>query len=311
MTCESVRKQLSLYLYGELSFDGEEAVAQHLDGCAGCAEALDRERRMQRAVDMGELVPPVELLDRCRLELPRALRQTAMTKQGWLDRIRLLAFPRGLFAARWLRPVGAVALVAIGFFAARFITTDAGANLAAPFFGGSASPPATTHVRLVEPSGKSGGVRIVVDETRQRVLSGSVEDDRIRGLLLTALRNPSDPGVRAESVEVLKNRQHCEDTKQALLYTLENDPNDGVRLKALEGLRPYATDPDSRRVLSRALLHDDNPGVRTMAVELLIQSDDVDVVETLQELLRREDNNYLRLRCQKALQNMNASVETF
>ena len=48
-----------------------------------------------------------------------------------------------------------------------------------------------------------------------------------------------------------------------------------------------------------------------MAIDLLVQTDEVDVVETLQELLRREDNNYLRLRSQKALQAMNASVETF
>jgi HEAT repeat protein len=209
-----------------------------------------------------------------------------------------------------MRPAGAVALVALGFFAARLTTTDTGEPLVAPFLGGSSVNAATTQVRLVEPAGE-GTVRIVVDETRQRELSGSIEDERIRGLLLNALRDPSDAGVRVESVELLKSRQNCEDTKQALLYALANDPNDGVRLKAIEGLRPYAGDPESRRILSRALLHDDNPGVRTTAIELLIQSDEVDVVETLQELLRREDNSYLRLRCQRALQDMNASVETF
>jgi hypothetical protein len=234
----------------------------------------------------------------------------ARTGSRWLDRLRVLTDPQRLFAARWMRPAGAVALVALGFFAARLTTTDTGEPLVAPFLGGSSVNAATTQVRLVEPAGE-GTVRIVVDETRQRELSGSIEDERIRGLLLNALRDPSDAGVRVESVELLKSRQNCEDTKQALLYALANDPNDGVRLKAIEGLRPYAGDPESRRILSRALLHDDNPGVRTTAIELLIQSDEVDVVETLQELLRREDNSYLRLRCQRALQDMNASVETF
>jgi hypothetical protein len=35
------------------------------------------------------------------------------------------------------------------------------------------------------------------------------------------------------------------------------------------------------------------------------------VVETLQELLRREDNSYVRMRSEKALEEMNASLETF
>lgn len=312
MTCDSVIRQLPLYLYGELSFDREEAVARHLEECPVCTVALERERRLQDVMDRFEERPPATLLERCRMDLPRTLRQSAMAQPAsglaarfWLA-VGSPTFPMG----GWWRPVGAVALVALGFFAARVSEDGTGAGMLSRAGLGGSSDAVATQVRLVEPT-DGGAVRIVVDETRQRVLSGSVEDERISGLLLRAVRNPSDPGVRAESLDLLKKRQQCDEVKHALLYALEHDPNDGVRLKALEGLRSYSRDHDSRRVLSRVLLNDDNPGIRSQAIDLLVGTDEIDVVETLQELLRREENGYLRLRTEQALQDMNASVETF
>jgi HEAT repeat protein len=66
-------------------------------------------------------------------------------------------------------------------------------------------------------------------------------------------------------------------------------------------------------VLTRVLLADENPGVRTKAIDLLMQGGgaqrmtDPATVGALQELLRKEDNNYIRLRTQRALQEVNAS----
>jgi hypothetical protein len=51
--------------------------------------------------------------------------------------------------------------------------------------------------------------------------------------------------------------------------------------------------------------------VRTQAIDLLIRQSGPDMVGVLQELVSREENNYVRLKCQKALREMNASVETF
>ncbi len=312
MTCDSVSKQLPLYLYGELTFDQEEAVAEHLDECLACTRELERQKRLLAAVDSAEVVPPAGLLEQCRLELPGTLRHSVAvpSNRSRLSWVRAVFTGRQAMMAGWLRPAGAVALVAIGFFAARI--TGGNPDAIDLSMGGMSfsEEPVATQVRMVETTG-GGNVQIVVEETRQRVLSGSVEDERISGLLLAAVRNPADPGVRAESLDMLKSRRTCEEVKQALLYALEHDPNDGVRLKALEGLRAYAGDPESRRALSRVLLHDDNPGIRTAAIDLLVRTDDVDVVETLQKLLRQEENNYLRLRSQQALEKMNASIETF
>jgi hypothetical protein len=46
-------------------------------------------------------------------------------------------------------------------------------------------------------------------------------------------------------------------------------------------------------------------------IDLLVDRKDPSVVGVLQEALKKEDNNYVRLRSQRALREMNASVETF
>ncbi len=154
-------------------------------------------------------------------------------------------------------------------------------------------------------------MQIVLDETRQRTLSGSVDDAAIQRLLLTAAKDPSDAGLRVESVDLLKNNSQSAEIRNALVYSLEHDPNAGVRLKALDGLKQFAQDPDTRQALTQVLLKDDNPGVRTQVIDLLVQRHTDAMVGVLQELMEKEDNGYIRMRCQKVLQEMNASAEMY
>ena len=157
----------------------------------------------------------------------------------------------------------------------------------------------------------SGQVQIVLEETRQRVLSGDIEDDAIRTLLLRAARESSDPGVRVETMDLLKGQPQSADVKRALLHALRTDTNAGVRLKALEALRPSAEDSETRQALAEVLLKDENPGVRTQAIDLLTSKREPELVGVLQEIMTRENNNYVRMKCQRALNEMNASAETF
>ena len=69
--------------------------------------------------------------------------------------------------------------------------------------------------------------------------------------------------------------------------------------------------PDVRRTLAQALLNDDNAAVRTQVVDLLVSHRDDAVVGVLQGLVQRDDNSYVRLKCEQALKDMNASIGTF
>jgi anti-sigma factor RsiW len=311
MKCEEAVRDLPLLAYGELSFDDEEQLERHLQECASCRAEYAGLTRLQREIDREEAHVPPAFLAECRRNLRlnvaeltqrRASRGswTRWLGRGWADPF-----------AQSLKPAGAVALVAIGFFGAQFIrqNDEQGATTRPAVVPASVVDPAV-RVRLVEP-GSDGRVQIVLDETRQRVLSGSTDDAAIRRLLVTAARESSDPGLRVELVDLLGSAPESAEIRRVLLYALQNDPNPGVRLKALEGLRGSASDPETRKTLARVLLTDENPGVRTQAIDLLIQRNEPEVVGVLQEALRRDTNNYVRLKCQKALHEMSASAESF
>jgi hypothetical protein len=313
MTCEDARKNLPLFLYGELSFDEEERFEVHVDECAGCREALARDKAMFAALDGVELVPSAEELAASRAEFHGRLAATESPLRGnthnagFWDKIREGFTIHFHFAPGIAQVAGAAAMLALGFLTARM------APNALPGKWGSASlvDPMTSRVRYVEPTAP-GRVQIVLDETRQRVLTGSVEDEAIQRLLLTAAKDPSDAGLRVESVDLLKNNSQSAEIRKALVYSLQHDPNAGVRLKALDGLKQFAEDPDTRQALTQVLLKDDNPGVRTQVIDLLVQQRHTDaMVGVLQELMEKEDNGYIRMRCQKVLQEMNASAEMY
>jgi hypothetical protein len=212
-----------------------------------------------------------------------------------------LAFPAG----RWRQPAGAMALVALGFFSARFLQTTPGNTVPV------SSPDAMiSNVRSVQQDA-SGGVRVAFDEVRRRTVTGDLEDQHIQRLLMAAMRQDANPGVRVETLSVLKDGAVPSEIRDLLLYTLQNDPNPGVRLRAVESLGGFASEPSVRQGLARVLIQDDNPGVRIQAIDLLVQHKDGSMVGVLQELVGREDNEYIRMRMARALEDMNASVGTF
>jgi len=253
MNCESVRKELALLLYGELAFEEEEAIHQHLEGCAECRQALDRQKALHGALDEAETSVPDSLLAECRRDLRAGLERTG-GRRGLLR--RLWDWTDQPVSPLLLKPAGALALVALGFFAAR-------------------PDPATQQV------------------------------------LLQAATNASDPGLRMYSMEVLGSRAESPEVRQTLVNAVRSDPNSAVRLKAVESLRSYRGDPQVRLALENALFSDDNLGVRTQAIDILVMHKDMAIVGTLQHLMEREQNDYIRQRCEKALSDMNASLVTF
>jgi HEAT repeat protein len=145
----------------------------------------------------------------------------------------------------------------------------------------------------------------------RRTIRGSSQDPNIRGLLISTVKDYPNSGVRMESLDALTLRASDHEVRGALLATMIEDPNPGVRLKALEALKPHHDYPDVRQGLVRILQQDDNPGMRVQAIELLTEKPDRELVGVLQTLVEGEPNNYVRLRMQRTLQDLNASVNRF
>lgn len=312
MNCDAATKNFSLFLYGELSIEEEQAFQDHLEVCDACGRAFEEEKTIHQLLDGRELTPSGALLARCRRDLDLRLQTSSPARSGWRAWFRNPAF---LLSPAFARPAGALALVALGFFGARFTSrtpepAPVSVSQLAPQLATGFLDPAVARVRYVQPQ-PSGEVRVVVEETRQRFVTGDPGDEQIHRLLLTAARESADPGLRAESVDILRTRPVSGDVRSALIYALQNDSNPGVRLKAIDALKSYAGEPDIRNTLAKVLLADDNPGVRTQAIDLLVQHKEDAIVGVLQEAVQRESNSYIRQRCQRALQEMNASVGTF
>jgi hypothetical protein len=307
MTCDAVRKLIPLYYYGELSAAEEDRAEAHIHECAACARQMEAARTLAAALDRRRMEAPAELLEDCRAGLAAAVRaaRAEPPRRPWRLWVEAAEATLAGFT-RWRQPLGAVALIALGFFAARLVPAGAGVSTAslAPSEG------VFVNVRSAQPD-SSGHVRIAYDETRRREVSGAVDNQEIQKLLLAAAREEDDPGVRVESVGLLKDRAGSGEVRDALMNALLHDTNAGVRLKAIEGLKPLATQATVRGALSQALQFDDNDAVRMQAVDLLTLRHDGAMVGVLQNLMQKEDNGYVRLKCEKALKEMNASIGTF
>jgi hypothetical protein len=310
MNCDDMQRSIPLYFYGELPPEEEERLEDHLDACEPCRGELERLRTLSVALKGRELAPTSAMLEDCRDNLMDAIRAGAAPAGVHTSPPPRSSFGEhlsALMAALWglRQPIGAVALLAIGYFAAQVTSVR-------PKAAGSADPsePLVARVRSVQPDA-SGRVQISLEEIRNRVVSGRLDDGHIRQLLMAAARDESDPGVRVESVDILKDHAASAEVRVALLNSAAHDANPGVRMKALEGLKSFAADTEVRQTLTQILQKDDNPGVRIQAIDMLTANHDASVVGVLQNMVDHEDNSYVRWRCEKALKDMNASVGTF
>ncbi len=287
MNCDSVAKLIPLYFYGELLPEEEDRVEAHLYECRACSQEMDRQRGIAAALDGRRLEAPPVLLRECRADLLAAIaggapRSARPDKNPWTLFLEALGFTMyGM--GRYRQPVGALALIAMGFFAARFtgVWTTLQRGPGALTTAGIASDNVFSTVRSVQPDA-SGHVQIVLDETRRRVVSGGMDDQNIQRFLLAGAHE-ENTAVRLESVDLLKDRSGASvEVRDALLNALHDD-NVGLRLKALQGLKPLAADPQVRKSLAQLLLADDNAEVRMQAVDMLVSHRDDAMVGILQK----------------------------
>jgi hypothetical protein len=314
MTCQQVQTNLSLYLYGELEFAQEEALEDHLKACALCERALAREKEWHASMNAERQDVSFELLSECRRDLRTALHSEGRVTDRWWTRL----LPTGFSPTRWSARVAIASfLVFAGFTAARLM--DSG-SLPALSNNNVAQmgllDTSNAHVRDIQPTGQDG-VRIILDRVQQQEVTGRIDDDAVRQLLLAAMQNSNDPGVRVDSVEMLQH-QSGSDIREALLNSIKSDSNAAVRIKALEGLRQFTSDRHTREAIESVLKHDSNPEVRAEAVDILLPAErsveivTPDVLMTLQDILSSErQDDYVRSRSLEVLRALGASTPIY
>lgn len=303
MNCKHAEEKLPLYFYDELTADERAEVETHLAECARCAEVAAEFGRLRALLDERPVTEPSPaLLVHCRSDLEEALDRE---QAGWRALVRgWFGQAPGQPALRW---ASALAVLVVGFSAGWTMQKQTGA---APVTTGQSKPEwigaDMTGLRIndisqVAPDPQTGEVKLTLNAERQVTLEGSLDDPRIQGVLVYAMKNYDNAGIRQDTAEALRARSGNPAVREALLYAAQHDPNPGVQLEALEALRPAADQDDVRAALLEVLRNDKNPGVRVAAIDILLEHADDEDVLVLTELAREHQNPYVRLKCTKAL----------
>lgn len=309
MTCHDFEEDLPLLLYGDLSSEERTACDEHGVVCVRCRTAREKMERLHQVLaQRPQIEPSSALLAESRMGLEEALDEQ---QHGW----RALWY-RGLPILRF-QPASGLALgltlVLCGFGvgwglrpqAGRLTSDLPGANSAA-VAGPDLENMRISGISRVAPDPQTGGVKITMNAERRVTLEGSLDDPKIQQVLVYAIKNYDNPGIRRDTLDALRSHVDNPKIRDALVYAMRHDPNAGVRLEALGAVCNMTSSGDVHAAVMDALEHDSNAGVRVAAVDALIDHTEMDgcdapTAQALQHLARTDSNPYVRLKCANAV----------
>jgi HEAT repeats/Putative zinc-finger len=312
MDCKEFEENLTLYSYGELPKDDRAAADAHLGTCSGCRGRLDETRRMHELLNARSSVEPSpELLAQCRMALEDAL-DRELASVSWKKLFSELW--TGLSVFPLTRASAILALLLLGFGLGWTLRPHAMGSLAGGGATGanqaSALEPDMSNMRInaitqVTPSSSADGqVSITLDAERRMTLQGSLDDPRIRQVLVDAVKSYSNAGIRRDSLDALQGGGAHPSVRGALLYAIQNDSNSGVRLEALKAVRTMEWAPDVQQAVLRALAPENNPGVRVAAIDTLVDHADDSTLPVLERMAATDSNRYVRLKSLSAIRKI-------
>jgi len=282
---------------------------------AGCPEChREREELLALKVLAGAnpvLEPDANLIARSRLRLEEAL--DALPPKRWYERLGQRMVNN--FASLQAAPVAACLLLVAGAgagslggyefaqgraaHAAAAMTQQSSAQ-AQPVV--SATPVEIANISSIVRQPNSGIVEVRYNQVVPQRIQGSLDDPKIRQLLMVASENSASAGVRDDSVGLLaaecRAGHSCQAAgiRDALMVALRYDKNEGVREKALEGLEPYvAEDVRVRDAVLEALMYDADPRIRSAAINILEPVEaDTSVRQVLNTVANSDRNPHIR-----------------
>ncbi|MBE0559103.1 MAG: HEAT repeat domain-containing protein [Proteobacteria bacterium] len=170
-----------------------------------------------------------------------------------------------------------------------------------------------TAVRFVDADASDGEVELAFQAVKPMRLKGSPDDPAIQRLLAYALDTEPNAGIRIRTVNTLTENPQPQidpEIRTALVQVVKYDTNPGVRKQAMQALRNLPMDPDIKNALLYVLANDPNEGLRIDAIDTLLPErveqtpDDHHILQVLRSRMQNENNSYIRLRTKAALQEV-------
>jgi hypothetical protein len=315
MKCDVAQDQIVLMGYGELPDELADGLEQHLSGCEHCRQELAALRAMDEYLALLPVMEPSpNLLAQSRMRLDEEL--DAIPAHGFLTRLRVNFFA-------WMghlqsAPALATLLVGVGFLAGNFTYRYQMAHQALGNRGVTMAHPADgviSNVTGIVRTPNSELVQVNYNRITPETMEGSLDEPRIRELLLMGLKPGATSGVRTDVAGLLSGECQAEHNcnvqedgkglRGQLMVAARYDKDAGVRMMALEGLQRYVgQDRRVRDAITDAMMQDEDPQVRRAAISLLepVRSDS-SVRQALQTVSTQDQNPYIRTASFDALQN--------
>ncbi len=308
MNCELAHERIVTAAYGELPDEQVHELERHMTGCQDCAREREQLLALKVLADAHPVMePPANLVARSRLRLAEAL--DALPPKRWYERLTQKMVNN--FASIQAAPVAACLLLVVGAGAGilgsyEFMQGRAARRAAAAPVVSIAQPaPQAAEIASISSIVRQPNSEMVDVSYNQVVpehMQGSLDDPKIRELLMLASENSASAGVRDDSVGLLaaecRAGHGCQAAgiRDALMVVLRYDKNAGVRQKALEGLEPYvAEDLRVRDAVLEALLNDTDPRIRTQALTILEPVEaDTSVQQVLHTVATSDQNPHIR-----------------
>ena len=309
MNCELAHERIVTAAYGELPDEQMHELDRHMTGCPDCHSDREQLLAMRILADaLPVMEPPANLVARSRLRLEEAL--DALPPKRWYERLTQRTMNN--FASLQAAPVAACLLLVVGAGAGilggyEYAQSRAAHAAALAHDVNRPHPidqPAAeiTNISSIVRQPNSEMVEVRYNQVVPQQMEGSLDDPKIRELLMLASENSASAGVRDDSVGLLaaecRAGHSCQAAgiRDALMVVLRYDKNAGVRLKALDGLEPYvAADTRVRDAVLEALLNDTDPRIRTKAVDILEPVEaDTSVRQVLHTVANSDQNPHIR-----------------
>lgn len=302
MNCREYQYQITLLLYEELPEKARAGLEAHLSACPNCQNVYDAEKNMHAVLteDVSGWEIPSDLLVESRRSLADQIDRIENNRSWW----RIPAFSVVFTPMRLLE---SAALVAMGLALGVYVSNQQAVPTAAllhPLENLTSVIPkngSVSNVQVVNSDPTTGQVELAGEISQPLRFQGKMDDETVRRLLFSALRDTNNPGSRLRAVEVLSQRPTDESIEEALINALIYDDNPGVRLQSLEALKRHANEAHVRAAFMQALANDENAGIRIEAIEALTMenSNDAELARTIRAVTEKDDNPYIRT---KALQ---------
>jgi len=306
LNCREYQHQITLLLYEELPEEVRQELEAHLRQCTDCQDAYESEKALHLtfADDAESWDVPSDLLLESRKGLADELDRIERKRSWW----RVPAFSVVFTPMRLLE---SAALIAMGLALGVYVSNQRPAQIpvATQAKEQQISIPRNgtiSNLQVVNSDPSTGQVELAAQVSQPIRFQGQMDDDTVRQLLFSALRDAENPGSRSKAVEVLSQKPTDETIEEALINALVYDEDPGVRAQALDGLKKYASEQHVRAAFMHALQNDKSPNIRVEAIDALTKENpkDPSLAEKIEEVTKRDDNAYVH---NKALQYVSST----